>query len=557
MKTLLLPSKENRNILLNFGSTIILVFACSQSMISAQIVGPNDRIAYTADGNVNDPDDWSATPLALAMWADVGFQDRMVHFDYNSRLFVSKANKESENYESTIGAATRFGFDLSKFFNDQTQLEASVANLTKEINASSADSRLWVCMAGPFEVLYRALLAADEDKRQYCMMVTHSWVNEEADKWDGCHGRADCEALGAIYHPVRTGNGCTNAFGASGCAEWGQVDWLKDSPDEDFQWIYSRLRATWEDGQKLDASDCTMAYYLAYNDEYGSFAKLHYELGNCLYNCGDNPRSYPPAPGQQSYVKITTPENGARISTDTIVTARVEAWDDSGITSITLFLKDLRMGSKYQSIGTQTQKFVWNVGKLTYGTWVIRAAANCKDGDKMTTEFAIDVLNTSTIDTSAIDTSTIYTLSINNGKGSGEYYEGEIIEVEANAAPSGQVFDKWTGDIDSLGNVDDSITTFTMPPCNSTLTATYETVINTSFHNLSSHSTKLNVYPNPAINIIHIQGVDLNSNYEIYNLLGMKLQSGTLGKTIGISDLNPGVYYLFINNKASKFVKEL
>ncbi|MFC2115071.1 Ig-like domain-containing protein [Bacteroidota bacterium] len=853
---------------MNIACTIFLVFACSQSLIFAQIVGPNDRVAYTADGNVNDPDDWSATPLSLAMWADVGFQNRMVHFDYHSRLFVSKANKEAENYESTIGAATRFGFDLSKFFNDQTELSASVANLTKEINASSADSRLWVCMAGPFEVLYRALLAAEEDKRQYCMMVTHSWVNEEPDKWDGCHGRTDCEALGAIYHPVRTGNGCTNAFGASGCSTWEQVDWLKDSPDEDFQWLYSRLRATWEDGNKLDASDCTMVYYLAYSDEDGNFAKLHYELGNCMYKCGANPPDPPDPPGPQPYVTITSPENGAKIATTKNVTVTVNSWDDSGINSISLFLKDLRQDSKYVSQGTQTQNYVWNVGKLTYGTWVIRAAANTKDGDKLITEFAIDVLDNpppsvsiqspadgakipsgqdvivtvdASHDSSGINsvnlfldgaeqgilneepytwnlgnlsdgmhelkaeaisndeqsatntiniqygTLTSYTLTITNGKGSGEYYGGENISVEANASPTGQAFNKWIGDIDALGNVNDSITTFSMPPANSSLTATYknievsgygiiydndggpidrtdlrmdapntrggdgtwtwvkgtddndfhlfiyfpqialnspgekltltmlmgtgdvldatnstgnairlglfnnngiqvednsgltnagfsdytgyygafgvqssnapgifkrntgqnsllledvgtplgsgiqnqnmivgeivtieliikkteegnlitftnngtgsfnfsqsdnssaettfniltlgvddtpnlinfiffdyitvkyETDINTSFHNLSSLSTTVNVYPNPANNIIHIQGADLTSNYEIYNVLGTKLQGGILGKTIDISDLNPGIYLLFVNNKASRFVKE-
>lgn len=134
-----------------------------------------------------------------------------------------------------------------------------------------------------------------------------------------------------------------------------------------------------------------MAYYLAYNDEYGSFAKLHYELGNCMTDCGDNPRTYPPDPGPQSYVKITTPDNGAKISTTQNVTVTVEAWDDSGINSISLFLRDLRQDGKYQSIGTQTQDYVWNVGKLKFGTWVIRVAANYKDGDKLTTEFAIDV----------------------------------------------------------------------------------------------------------------------------------------------------------------------
>jgi hypothetical protein len=611
-----------------------------------------------------------------------------------------------------------------------------------------------------------------------------------------------------------------------------------------------------------------MAYYLAYNDEDGTFAKLHYELGNCMYKCGTNPPDPPDPPGPQPYVKITSPENGAKIPATQNVTATVNAWDDSGINSISLFLKDLRQDGKYVSQGTQTQDYVWNVGKLTYGTWVIRAAANCKDGDKMTTEFAIDILDNppptvsiqspadgakipsgedvivtvdASHDSSGINsvnlfldgaeqgilneepytwnlgnlsdglhelkavvlsndeqsaaasiniqygTLTTYTLTINNGKGSGEYYEGENISVEANAAPSGQLFDKWIGDIDALGNVNDSITIFTMPPGNSSLMATYknievsaygiiyendggpvdrnflrmdasntrggndtwtwvkgtdendfhlfiyfpqialkspgekitltmlmgtgdvldatnptanairlglfnnnglqvadnsgltnagfsnysgyygafgvqssnapgiferntgqnsliledvgtplgsgtqnqnmvvgeiitieliiekkeegnkitftsngtgsfnfsqrdksspETVFNTlvlgiddtpdlmnfiffdyiivkyeidinaSIHKLSSLTRTEFVYPNPANNTIHIQGDEKNCNYEIYSITGIKLQGGILGKTLDISDLNPGVYLLLVNNKASRFVKE-
>jgi hypothetical protein len=44
------------------------------------------RIAYSADGNFNDPDDWAASPVALAILAECGVKDRLVHFDYNCIL---------------------------------------------------------------------------------------------------------------------------------------------------------------------------------------------------------------------------------------------------------------------------------------------------------------------------------------------------------------------------------------------------------------------------------------------------------------------------------------
>ena len=70
----------------------------------AQIPKENDRIGWSADGNNNDPDDWGATPIALAIWAKMGWQDKLVHFDYNSRLDDNKDWKYKENNESTLGA---------------------------------------------------------------------------------------------------------------------------------------------------------------------------------------------------------------------------------------------------------------------------------------------------------------------------------------------------------------------------------------------------------------------------------------------------------------------
>jgi predicted amidohydrolase len=44
------------------------------------------RIAYSADGNHNDPDDWAASPLVLALIAAAGAKEQLIHFDYNCIL---------------------------------------------------------------------------------------------------------------------------------------------------------------------------------------------------------------------------------------------------------------------------------------------------------------------------------------------------------------------------------------------------------------------------------------------------------------------------------------
>jgi predicted amidohydrolase len=65
------------------------------------------RIAWSADGNFNDADDWAASPVALAILARCGVADRLVHFDYNCILARSDPNWEKEHERSVLGAAER------------------------------------------------------------------------------------------------------------------------------------------------------------------------------------------------------------------------------------------------------------------------------------------------------------------------------------------------------------------------------------------------------------------------------------------------------------------
>lgn len=247
-----------------------------QIIVAAQIPGKNDRIGWSSDGNKNDPDDWSATAMALAIFARMGWQDKLVHFDYNNRLDESLEWKEAENYESTLGGAKRFNFDVERFFDDQRELEAAIEHAKEEINKSSESSKFWYVQAGPFEVAYQALLRSDPEKRPYCILVSHAEINERPGKWeleDGTpsHGKDDCVALGAKYF-FTTGQG-KSKFGGRAYNGWDQVEWMKNSPDENYRWLYSRFLETakYKDNG-LDASDGGMAYVLATGDLNGNFA---------------------------------------------------------------------------------------------------------------------------------------------------------------------------------------------------------------------------------------------------------------------------------------------
>ncbi len=65
------------------------------------------------------------------------------------------------------------------------------------------------------------------------------------------------------------------------------------------------------------------------------------------------------------------------------------------------------------------------------------------------------------------------TLTVNNGSGSGNYTMGTEVDIGADSPPQGHVFDRWTGDVEPLADVDSSITTIIMPALIISVTATY------------------------------------------------------------------------------------
>ncbi|MCL2163561.1 MAG: S-layer homology domain-containing protein [Oscillospiraceae bacterium] len=74
-----------------------------------------------------------------------------------------------------------------------------------------------------------------------------------------------------------------------------------------------------------------------------------------------------------------------------------------------------------------------------------------------------------------------YELTVVNGSGSGRYNSGDTVVIEADPAPEGQVFDRWTTDNErgAFQNANSGRTVFTMPTGNTTVTATYKDASNT------------------------------------------------------------------------------
>ncbi len=64
-------------------------------------------------------------------------------------------------------------------------------------------------------------------------------------------------------------------------------------------------------------------------------------------------------------------------------------------------------------------------------------------------------------------------LTVESGSGDGEYDEGEVIAIIADAAATGRQFDGWVGDVSGVDDVTAPSTTVTIPPAHVTVTATY------------------------------------------------------------------------------------
>ncbi|GAA5115587.1 hypothetical protein [Pseudonocardia adelaidensis] len=219
------------------------------------------RIAISADGNQHDNDDWASAPMALALLAHGKLQANLVHFDYNNHIWDSDAEHVKNMTESVQEGGERFGFDMSRFFDDtdEAQLAAGTRNLVKEINASTDDDQLSIVLAGPIETVWMALDAADPEARKHVECITHG-----EDSFNQTHGK---EEHGGHDYDDLTDLGCEKVDIPDQNSGLGPVDmdfwdFLQDSGDDNLKWLYSRLDLVGNG----DVSDAGMTFY-AMTDE--------------------------------------------------------------------------------------------------------------------------------------------------------------------------------------------------------------------------------------------------------------------------------------------------
>jgi hypothetical protein len=258
-------------------ATLLLLQCCSLPVMAA---GPyadgvfRGRIAWSADGNHNDPDDWAASPLALAIIAEAELKDRLVHFDYNCILPQTNAEWEKIHAESVLGAARHYGFELGRFFDCRQDAEAAITDLARAIDASSAEDPLFFVVAGPMEVPLRGIEKSRPDKRPFVYCISHSrWNDGFAATYKFTHTKRSVIESGVNWVQIQDQNRLLSLspYGKPGPPEsFARYQWMRDSQDKRVQFLWERLLVS----TRPDPSDAGMAWFLVTGDEQADPEKL-------------------------------------------------------------------------------------------------------------------------------------------------------------------------------------------------------------------------------------------------------------------------------------------
>ena len=201
---------------------------------------PDNRIAISSDGNPNaDPDDIGATPFTLAVLAKAGLRKNLVHYDFNNFMeYKPIAPEKNDMWRSAMGGQSRWNFDRSKFFDVAQDSLAAIKNLTTEINKSTTDNPLFLIEAGPAELIYQALKAANPYARQHVVLISHSGYNDYYKPRPWLHNLNDIQALAPklTYLKIPDQNAQLRTKG-----DYSPWHWLRDHADPNLNWVYQRM----------------------------------------------------------------------------------------------------------------------------------------------------------------------------------------------------------------------------------------------------------------------------------------------------------------------------
>lgn len=245
---------------------LFLLVCITTNATFAQIVNPpKGRIAIVADGNSPDPDDLGGTAISLSLLRAAGLEDRLVHYSHSCDLIVmhrisEAAEKERHAMMQTTcdGTARRWGgFDHITFFDAKWQIDQTVKDLCKAINASSEKDPLWIVEAGEPDVIGLALNATPKEKHKFVKVITHHPANDNAGDFYTWQ-----QILDFGVEEVRIPDQNINLK-----VDEAQWDWAKNHEDDriQFVWVMGKMAEVddvvkFQKG-KWDCSDAGMVLY--------------------------------------------------------------------------------------------------------------------------------------------------------------------------------------------------------------------------------------------------------------------------------------------------------
>ncbi|MEO0796085.1 MAG: hypothetical protein AAFX93_13025 [Verrucomicrobiota bacterium] len=180
-------------------------------LVPNRVIHPQGGFRAVGDSFTLDPDDIPAMPLSLAIIANADLQSKLVHYHYNcgfvpeniaARNFPNRMKIAiDENTPLTLGSQAN-----SMVFDSWDVPQATINHLADQINQSTADSHLYIMLAGPADIVYQAIAAAQQSKRQYIHIVSHSGWNESTKFLTEQHTLSDIKQDFPAVNNIRIGN---------------------------------------------------------------------------------------------------------------------------------------------------------------------------------------------------------------------------------------------------------------------------------------------------------------------------------------------------------------
>lgn len=246
---------------------LLWAFLADSASAQVSVNWPGGRYAITCDGNADDKDDWGGTPFAIAMMAHAGLMDKVVHVEYNNNYLKPSSTVEWQNAmrESSEGALTRFGGDVSISYDVTRDYDNAMAHFLQVALESTSEDPLWLICAGPMEIPYRHLQTvalADRSKLQHIHCISHSVINQTyADIPGNEHLSYNWDDIAADFpevhlHTIDDQN-INNNLNAGFKTYESYWDWLTVMGPE-YVWLHSRNQVV----DVFDISDAGMTFWL-------------------------------------------------------------------------------------------------------------------------------------------------------------------------------------------------------------------------------------------------------------------------------------------------------